>query len=102
MVEGILLFTDPRLRDLCNIKIFVDAEADERVMRIVQRDTQERGRNVKDVLDRYGLVKQMHIQFIEPTKRYADIIIPQGGENQVAIDMIVATIRLKLQQEGIK
>jgi uridine kinase len=102
MVEGILLFTDPRLRDLCNIKIFVDAEADDRVMRIVHRDTQERGRNVKDVLDRYGLVKQMHIQFIEPTKRFADIIIPQGGENQVAIDMIVATIRLKLQQEGIK
>jgi uridine kinase len=101
IVEGILLFTDQRLRDLCNIKAFVDAEADERVMRIIKRDTQERGRAVQDVLDRYSVVKNMHIQFIEPTKRFADIIIPQGGENQVAIDMIVATIKLKLQQEGI-
>ena len=101
IVEGILLFTDPRLRDLCNIKAFVDAEPDERIMRIIQRDMKERGRAVQDVLDRYELVKNMHIQFIEPTKRFADIIIPQGGENQVAIDMMVATIKLKLQQEGI-
>ncbi len=101
IVEGILLFTDPRLRDLCNIKAFVDAEPDERVIRIIKRDTEERGRAVQDVLDRYEIVKSMHIQFIEPTKRFADIIIPQGGENQVAIDMMVATIKLKLQQEGI-
>ena len=101
IVEGILLFTDVRLRDLCNIKAFVDAEPDERVIRIIQRDTQERGRAVQDVLDRYEIVKSMHIQFIEPTKRYADIIIPQGGENQVAIDMMVATIKLKLQLEGV-
>ena len=72
-----------------------------RIMRIIKRDTQERGRAVQDVLDRYDVVKSMHIQFIEPTKRFADIIIPQGGENQVAIDMMVATIKLKLQQEGI-
>ena len=102
IVEGILLFTDARLRGLCNIKAFVDAEPDERVIRIIQRDTKERGRAVQDVLDRYEIVKSMHIQFIEPTKRFADIIIPQGGENQVAIDMMVATIQLKLQQEGIK
>jgi len=101
IVEGILLFTDPRLRDLCNIKAFVDAEPDERIMRIIKRDTHERGRAVQDVLDRYSVVKNMHIQFIEPTKRFADIIIPQGGENQVAIDMMVATIKLKLQKEGI-
>ena len=101
IVEGILLFTDPRLRDLCNIKAFVDAEPDERVIRIIQRDTKERGRAVQDVLDRYEIVKSMHIQFIEPTKRFADIIIPQGGENQVAINMMVATIKMKLQQEGI-
>jgi len=101
IVEGILLFTDPRLRDLCNIKAFVDAESDERIMRIIQRDTHERGRTVQDVLERYIVVKNMHIQFIEPTKRFADIIIPQGGQNQVAIDMIVATIRLKLQKEGV-
>jgi uridine kinase len=101
IVEGILLFTDKRLRDLCNIKVFVDAEPDDRVIRIIKRDIEERGRTVSDVLDRYELVKNMHIQFIEPTKRFADIIIPQGGENQVAIDMVVATIRMKLQQEGI-
>ena len=102
IVEGILLFTDQRLRDLCNIKAFVDAEPDERVIRIIKRDMAERGRTVQDVLDRYEVVKSMHIQFIEPTKRFADIIIPQGGENQVAIDMMVATIKLKLQQEGIQ
>ena len=100
IVEGILLFTDPRLRNLCNIKAFVDAEPDERVIRILKRDMAERGRDVQDVLDRYEVVKSMHIQFIEPTKRFADIIIPQGGENEVAIDMIVATIKLKLQREG--
>jgi uridine kinase len=81
--------------------VFVDAEPDDRVIRIIKRDIEERGRTVSDVLDRYELVKNMHIQFIEPTKRFADIIIPQGGENQVAIDMVVATIRMKLQQEGI-
>jgi uridine kinase len=102
IVEGILLFTDPRLRSLCNIKAFVDAEPDERVIRILKRDIAERGRDVQDVLDRYEVVKSMHIQFIEPTKRFADIIIPQGGENEVAIDMIVATIKQKLQQEAIK
>ena len=101
IVEGILLFTDKRIRNLCNIKVFVDAEADDRVIRIIDRDVRERGRQVQDVIGRYEVVKNMHIQFIEPTKRFADIIIPQGGENQVAVDMMVAIIKLKLQQEGV-
>ncbi|MBL0309915.1 MAG: uridine kinase [Bacteroidetes bacterium] len=100
IVEGILLFTDKRLRDLCNIKVYVDAEADDRVIRIIQRDMEQRGRTVSDVLERYEVVKNMHFQFIEPTKRFADIIIPQGGQNQVAIEMLVATIQMKLQQEN--
>jgi uridine kinase len=100
IVEGILLFTDKRLRDVCNIKVFVDAEPDDRVIRIIERDIKERGRTVQDVLDRYEVVKNMHLQFIEPTKRFADIIIPQGGENQVAIDMMVAIINMKLQQDA--
>jgi len=101
IVEGILLFTDKRIRDLCDIKIFVDAEPDDRVIRIIERDVQERGRQVGDVISRYDVVKNMHFQFIEPTKRFADIIIPQGGENQVAIDMMVAIIKMKLQQETV-
>jgi len=101
IVEGILLFTDKRIRDLCNMKVFVDAEPDDRVIRIIKRDIEERGRSIQEVLDRYEIVKNMHFQFIEPTKRFCDIIIPQGGENQVAIDMLVATIRMKLQQEGV-
>lgn len=101
IVEGILLFTDKRIRDLCNIKVFVDAEPDDRVIRIIERDVKERGRAVQDVIDRYDVVKSMHIQFIEPTKRFADIIIPQGGENQVAVDMMVAIVKMKLQQEEV-
>jgi len=101
IVEGILLFTDKRVRDLCDIKLFVDAEPDDRLIRIIERDMRERGRTAQQVIDRYALVKEMHIQFIEPTKRFADIIIPQGGENQVAIDIVVATIRQKLWQESL-
>lgn len=99
IVEGIMLFYDKRVRDLCNIKAFVDAEPDDRVLRIIKRDMEERGRNVTDVMERYSLVKAMHDQFIEPTKKFVDIIIPQGGENQVAIDMMVAIIKVKLLQE---
>ncbi len=98
IIEGILLFTDKRIRELCDIKVFVDAEPDDRLMRIIERDMQERGRTADQVINRYTLVKEMHIQFIEPTKRYADVIIPQGGENKVAIHMLVATIRQKLMQ----
>ena len=96
IVEGILLFTDSRVRELCDIKVFVDAEPDDRLIRIIERDMRERGRNALQVIERYTVVKEMHVQFIEPTKRFADVIIPQGGENKVAIDMLVATIRQKL------
>ena len=100
VVEGILLFTDKRVRDLCDMKLFVDAEPDDRLIRIIERDMRERGRTAQQVIERYAQVKEMHVQFIEPTKRFADIIIPQGGENQVAIDVVVATIKQKLLQES--
>ena len=99
IVEGILLFTDKRVRELCTMKVFVDAEPDDRVIRIIKRDIEQRGRTVDEVLGRYEVVKNMHQQYIEPTKRFADIIIPQGAENKVAIDMMVATINQKLLQE---
>lgn len=97
LVEGILLFSDKRIRDICNVKVFVDAPADERLMRVIKRDIIERGRSVEQTLERYlETVRPMHEQFIEPTKRYADIIIPLGGENTVAINVLASTIRQKL------
>ena len=97
LLEGILIFTHEALRELIDIKVFVDADADDRLGRIICRDTQERGRSVNKVLERYEkTVKPMHLQFIEPSKRYADIIVPQGGNNHVAIDILVATIHNKL------
>ena len=97
LLEGILIFTNEALRDLIDIKVFVDADADDRLGRIISRDIQERGRAVSKVLERYEkTVKPMHLQFIEPSKRYADIIIPQGGNNLVAIDVLTNTILNKL------
>ena len=97
IIEGILLFTDKRIRDICNVKVFVDAPADERLLRVIKRDIIERGRNVEQTLERYiDTVKPMHEQFIEPTKRFADIIVPLGGENMVAINVLASTIRQKL------
>jgi len=97
LIEGILLFTDERIRNICNIKVFVDAPADERLMRVIKRDTIERGRDIEQTLKRYlDTVKPMHEQFIEPTKRFADIIVPLGGENTVAISILANTIRQKL------
>ncbi len=97
ILEGILLFTDERVRDICNVKVFVDAPSDERLLRVIKRDIIERGRNVEQTLDRYmDTVKPMHEQFIEPTKRFADIIVPLGGENMVAINILASTIRQKL------
>lgn len=96
IVEGILLFSDKRVRDLCDIKVFVDADPDDRLIRIIGRDMRERGRTAQQVIERYDIVKEMHIQFIEPTKRFADVIVPQGGENKVAIKMLEATIEQKL------
>ena len=97
IVEGILIFTCPKLRDQLNIKVFVDADDDDRVMRVISRDIAERGKTVDWVIERYtNTVKPMYLQFIEPSKRYADIIVPQGGHNMVAIDMISATIEKAL------
>ena len=97
ILEGILIFSDPALRDCMDIKIFVDADADDRLSRVISRDIIERGRSVNKVLERYDkTVKPMHLQFIEPTKRYADISVPQGGHNTVAITMLMATIEKAL------
>ena len=97
IVEGILIFENKELRDLMDIKIFVDADDDDRLMRVMARDIVERGKTVEWVIERYSkTVKPMYLQFIEPSKRYADIIIPQGGHNKVAIDVISATIEKSL------
>jgi uridine kinase len=97
IVEGILILSQPVVRDLFDIKVFVSADDDDRLSRIIQRDTMERGRTVKDVLDRYEeVVKPMHLQFIAPSKRYADIILPQGGNNTVAINILTHFIHRKL------
>ncbi len=99
IVEGILIFTDARLRDKIDIKIFVDADSDDRLMRVIRRDIVERGRNVQQVLDHYEqFVKPMHLTFIEPTKRYADIIVPQGGENHTAIEILSSRIHMNLNK----
>ena len=88
ILEGILVLEDQRLRDLMDIKLFVDTDADFRIIRRMQRDIKERGRTMDSVIDQYvKVVRPMHNQFIEPTKRYADIIIPEGGQNHVAIDI---------------
>ena len=93
IVEGILIFTHKELRDQMNIKVFVDADDDDRLMRILVRDIAERGRTIETAIEHYTeTVKPMHLQFIEPSKRYADIIVPQGGHNRVAIEVIAATI----------
>ncbi|HOW08411.1 MAG TPA: uridine kinase [Bacteroidales bacterium] len=97
LVEGILILTDPGLRNMFDIKVFVDADADDRLGRVIQRDIVERGRSVLTVLERYhATVKPSHLQFIEPSKRYADIIIPGGGENQVGIEVLISIIEKHL------
>ena len=93
IVEGILIFSNPELRDLCDIKIFVHADSDERLIRRTRRDLNERGRDLDEVLNRYqNTLKPMHEQFIEPTKAYADIIIPNDKQNTVAIDIVKSYI----------
>ena len=94
IVEGILIFTDAPLRALMDVKVFVDADDDTRFIRRLQRDISERGRTVQSVIDQYlGTVKPMHLEFVEPSKRYADIIVPQGGHNDVAIEMLLTLAR---------
>jgi uridine kinase len=97
IVEGILILADKGLRNMLDIKVFVDADADDRLGRVIQRDTEERGRDVHAVLERYhDTVKPSHLQFIEPSKRYADIIIPRGGENQVGVGILISVIEKHL------
>jgi uridine kinase len=94
IVEGILIFTDAALRGLMDVKVFVDADDDTRFIRRLQRDISNRGRTVTSVIDQYlATVKPMHLEFVEPSKRYADIIVPLGGHNTVAIDMLLGLIR---------
>ena len=93
IVEGILILTSKLLRDLLDVKVYVDADADDRLGRVISRDIIERGRSVSKVLERYDkTVKPMHLQFVEPSKKYADLIIPQGGNNEVAINILVDVI----------
>ena len=99
IIEGILIFTCKELRDQMNIKIFVDADDDDRVLRIIVRDVAERGRTIQTAIEHYcETVKPMHLQFIEPSKRYADIIVPQGGHNKVAIDVLTTTVQEALKK----
>jgi len=94
IVEGILIFTEAALRDLMDVKVFVDADADMRFIRRLQRDVAERGRTLDSVIEQYlATVKPMHFEFVEPTKRYADLIIPVGGHNTVAVDLMLSLVR---------
>lgn len=98
IVEGILALTHPDLRDLMDLKVFVDCDADDRLARVIKRDIVERGRTIDKVMERYKLtVKPMHLQFIEPSKRYADIIVPQGGQNTVAINILTLFVEKNLK-----
>nr|HRC84985.1 uridine kinase [Thermoanaerobaculia bacterium] len=98
LLEGILLFVEPSLRSLLDFKVFVDTDADLRLMRRLRRDIDERGRDLNDVLRQYlSTVRPMHQEFVEPSKRFADLIVPEGGENRVALDMIVARVEQLLQ-----
>ena len=100
VIDGILLFVDEAVRARCDVKVFVDADADIRLIRRIRRDMAVRGRPLDEILAQYlSTVQPMHQQFVEPSKRYADVIIPQGGHNTIAIEMIVAKIHRRLRQE---
>jgi uridine kinase len=93
LVEGILLYVEPELRELFDFKIYVDTDADVRLLRRLQRDMAERGRTVDDVMRQYlATVRPMHLEFVEPSKRWADVIVPEGGENRVALQMVAARV----------
>jgi len=99
IVEGILLFAEPELRELFDLKIYVDTDADIRFIRRLRRDIEERGRTTQSVINQYiDTVRPMHLEFVEPSKRYASVIIPEGGYNHVALDLIVARIEAMLQE----
>ncbi|HEX6315995.1 MAG TPA: uridine kinase [Gemmatimonadaceae bacterium] len=98
VVDGILLFVDEHIRDLFDVKVFVDADPDIRLVRRIQRDMSERHRPLEEILQQYvTTVRPMHQQFVEPGKRYADIIVPRGGQNAVAIEMILTTIQRRIE-----
>lgn len=98
IIEGILVLTNPELRKQMDLKVFVDTDADDRLIRVIKRDMVERGRTVSTIIDRYQhTVKPMHEQFIEPTKRFADLIVPQGGNNTIAIDILTMFIQNNLK-----
>ena len=100
VLEGILIFAEPRLRELMDIKIYVDTDADVRILRRIVRDVNKRGRSLESVVSQYlTTVKPMHEQFVEPSKRYADIIVPEGGKNSVALDMIIRRVEHHLAGE---
>jgi uridine kinase len=101
IVEGILIFADPALRKIMDAKIYVDTDADIRFIRRLERDIAERGRTMESVVRQYlATVRPMHLEFVEPSKRYADIIIPEGGFNTIAVDMVVARIVTMLEESG--
>lgn len=101
LLEGILIFVEPELRELLDFKIYVDTDADLRIIRRLRRDMEERGRTFEDILRQYlGTVRPMHLEFVEPSKRWADVIIPEGGENQVALSMVVARVEQLLGRES--
>jgi uridine kinase len=100
LVDGILLFAEPRLRELFDLRIFVDTDADVRFIRRLRRDIDERGRSLDSVIDQYlTTVRPMHFEFVEPTKRWADVIIPRGGQNRAGIDVVAARVRERLAEK---
>lgn len=97
VLDGIMLFVDPRVRALCDVKVYVDADSDIRLIRRIRRDMALRGRPFEEILEQYlSTVRPMHLEFVEPSKRYADVILPQGGHNTIAIEMIVAKIQRRI------
>ena len=103
LVEGILIFADDALRDIMDVKIYVDTDADIRFIRRLERDITERGRTMRSVIDQYlATVRPMHLEFVEPNKRYADVIIPEGGFNPVALDMVVARIEAMIEETSYR
>ncbi len=101
IVEGILILVDKALRELLDIRVFVDTDADLRILRRIARDLKERGRDLESVVQQYlGTVRPMHLEFVEPSKRYAHVIIPEGGHNRVAIEMVVSRIREAIDRDG--
>ena len=103
VLEGILIFNDPEMRDMMDIKLFIDADPDVRFIRRLRRDLVERGRSVDSVIRQYAeSVRPMHLQFVEPSKRHADVIIPEGGHNKVAIDLVKTKIRDLLRERGVE